>query len=72
MPRISTLVAKLTRALGSHHQALAELRWIKEALSKHPDPSPGLLAEKLLKRASGWPLQYLLGKRLVQLGIIAQ
>ncbi|CAE6420922.1 unnamed protein product [Rhizoctonia solani] len=61
MPRIPTLLAKLSHYLGSRQQALREFRWIKESIGRHLDSSQGLLADKLLKRTRGWPLQYLLG-----------
>jgi hypothetical protein len=61
MPRISRLVANLARSLGSRQQALRELRWINESVGSHLDSSQGLLADALLKRARGWPLQYILG-----------
>ncbi|EUC64285.1 S-adenosyl-L-methionine-dependent methyltransferase [Rhizoctonia solani AG-3 Rhs1AP] len=61
MPRIPTLLAKLSHYLGSRQQALREFRWIKESIGSRPDASQALLADKLLKRTQGWPLQYLLG-----------
>ncbi|ELU42522.1 Tfb4 domain-containing protein [Rhizoctonia solani AG-1 IA] len=61
MPRISRLVANLARSLGSRQQALREFRWIKESTGSHSDSSQGLLADRLLKRTRGWPLQYILG-----------
>ncbi|CAE6518030.1 unnamed protein product [Rhizoctonia solani] len=61
MPRIPQLVANLARSLGSRQQAFREFRWIKESVGSHSNSSQGLLADKLLKRTQGWPLQYLLG-----------
>ncbi|KAF8705911.1 Transcription factor Tfb4, partial [Rhizoctonia solani] len=61
MPRISRLVANLARSLGSRQQALREFRWIKESTGSYSDSSQGLLADRLLKRTRGWPLQYILG-----------
>ncbi|KAJ1304533.1 hypothetical protein OPQ81_005674 [Rhizoctonia solani] len=61
MPRIQKLLAKLSLSLGSRQQALRELRWINESIGSHSGSSQALLADKLLKRTEGWPLQYLLG-----------
>ncbi|CAE7146004.1 unnamed protein product [Rhizoctonia solani] len=61
MPRIPTLLAKLSHYLGSRQQAIREFRWIKESIGSHSGSSQSLLADKLLKRTQGWPLQYLLG-----------
>ncbi|CAE6398057.1 unnamed protein product [Rhizoctonia solani] len=61
MPRIPRLLAKLSHSLGSRQQALREFRWINESIGSLPGSNQGLLADKLLKRTQGWPLQYLLG-----------